>query len=579
MLNQKQFNMALAVFAALLFASFTYPPHFHPYRTYFQDAFGIFSVILCIGYMACNSKATLRIPNAVIVPLALIVVIAVQTWNGFILYRIDMVFPVIYLICFAIALICGATLAMQEDGLKSLAFTFAWTFILIGVLSVLMQQVQVINLDWTPFLDPLSFTDTLRPYANVAQPNLLALLLCFSLISVWFVYLHFKLRYWAAFCIAVLLLWGLALTQSRIAWIILPLFLIICWRQPPHTARVSRLVLILLITLFAGFIFLVPVVFDLLGIAAQSVHERAGQTTVRLILWQQAWQMSLTHPWFGVGWFQFGPTQVATASFFAPAEYSEFAHNTLLNFAAEIGWPLTLLLSAGVIYWIYLCCIRRWDNLCVRYIGLMLVAISVHSMVEFPLWHGFVLMPFGVMVGALHVERIGWENLFVGRKWLLAFSVTAAVLFGGITWDYMRVVDGFTALKWIQEGKKTGVGSIDRPEFTLFSQYYDYFHLIKIDVNPGMSKEDMKFLERVALRNGFTPILGRLAIAAANNGRPAEALQALIVIQRLDGVDYPAVYENWRGYAAGSVALYGGIFHRMPKPQPLPKRPAAGNVF
>jgi hypothetical protein len=277
--------------------------------------------------------------------------------------------------------------------------------------------------------------------------------------------------------------------------------------------------------------------------------------------------MSIIHPWLGVGWFQFGRYQFLSAAAFGPHnEYSDFAHNIILNFAAETGWPVTLLFIAGCIFWIYQCCIKQWSNLPVRFMTLMLIAVGVHSMVEFPLWYGHILIPVGLMVGAMHTKRTGQKTIQIGSAWFAGIGLAGAALVGAISWDYCHVVNGFEAMNMIQTGRQTTTDGVKKPAWTLFPQYFDYFHIIEIEIKSGMSHEDLAFLERVTARFAFSPILIRLSNAYILNNRPEDALHMLVTLSRLDARRYTTVYSQWRDAARDNPVAYGSVFNRMPLP-------------
>lgn len=563
--NEKRLTVSLCIFAFFLFSSYLIPFHHHPYRSFYNDAFAIFSVIFALAWMGFAKQLVLRIPSSVLLPLLLMVIIGLQTWSGLLLYPIDSFFPIIYLISLISALVYGATISAQPNGLKKLSYTLASIFIAAGLISVVAQMVQLLNLNWYPYVMPLTHDKNLRPFGNLAQPNLLSLLMCFSIASCWYLYVMRQIKASTAVGFVLFLLIGLTLAQSRICWIILPMLIVLCWHQPPDCPKVSKLVLIVLLLLFIALVIGTPELMKSLGIVLDTAEQRAGQTSVRLVLWEQAWTISLLHPWFGSGWFQFGAQQAMLSALFPPTEYSDYAHNIVLDLAAEIGWPITILLFSAAAYWFYHSVIRRWKTLEVRYMSLLLLAILVHSLVEFPLWFAYMLMPFGVMVGALSIAQLGWREVIVAKKWVGGVLVLSVLILSGITWDFNRVKNGFVALAWQQAGEKEGIGSTDKPELTLFPQFYDYFQVAKIDIQPGMPKEDIQFIERVALRFAFTPVLGRLAVAYAQNQRPTEALQVLIAIHRLNGVDYPKIYTLWEGYAQEHPAVFGEIFKRMPR--------------
>jgi O-antigen ligase len=566
MLNKTQIWRSLFIFNALLVCGYIYTWHIHPYRMYYHDALAILGLIFMLGSFASVSKIRLLVPKIVIVPFMLIVVIGIQLMTNLILYPADVIFPILYLICFIVALICGATIATESGGLTMMCNAFGYSFIVGGIISVILQNLQLLDLNLLPWVNALDWNNALRPYANLAQPNLLALVLCFALASIWYIYSLRKIKPAFATAIAIILLWGLALTQSRIAWIILPLFVLFCWNAPADRPSMPKYLMLVLAILFVGFVLYVPGFLHFCGGVGDSVENRAGQTSVRLVLWQQAWAMSLAHPWIGVGWFQFGRNQVLIAEHFKPTEYSDYAHNILLNFAAEIGWPLTLLLVVGSLVWVYHCFIKTWASIHVRFLGLIFASIAVHSMVEFPLWYSIFLMPFGVMIGALNTGQMGAETIQISRVWIITFCLVSLTTMTAITWDYNRVVKGFTAIRLIQAGEISDTSTIKKPAFTLFPQFFDYFHIIEIPVTPKMQAKDIDFLELMAVRFAFGSVLNRLAIVYIDNQRPAEALMVLTILQRLNMTDYVGTYGDWKGFAKKNPDLYGEVFKRMPKP-------------
>jgi hypothetical protein len=199
-------------------------------------------------------------------------------------------------------------------------------------------------------------------------------------------------------------------------------------------------------------------------------------------------------------------------------------------------------------------------------LGLIIAAVVVHSMVEFPLWYGIVLFPFGVILGALNRSVAGERKINVSR------SMTAAVFVGGLmfvaaaSWDYTRVVLAFATLELEQQPSYRGPVYTNKPEFSLYSQFFDYCHVAKVNVTSGMDPDNIVFLERVSLRFGFPAILTRLALAYAYNHRQNEALQVLISIKYLHSIAYESTYKDWAGYAKQDPNFYSPLFDRMPKP-------------
>ena len=570
MLTSKQLFWTLTLFGVVFFSSFIHPFHIHPFRAFYHDATALLSVVLVLGCFGLVKKINLRIPASVVLPLGLVVVIGLQLWNEMILFPTDLIFPVVYLLGFALAMVVGATLAGMAGGLEKLCLTLAIGFVATGLLSVGFEQVQLFGLAGMPWVMPLLDLRAMRVYANIGQPNMLALHLCFALASVWWLYLSGRLRASLVLVMAVLFLWGMTLTQSRISWIILPLFLVLCWQPPQGSVPTSKWLLAGLLLLFALMVALTPALLTHFGLVQESALERAGHTSERLILWQQAWRITTLHPWLGVGWFQFGPQQVMLAPLFPQAEYSEYAHELVLELAVSFGWPLTLLILAASLYWMYQCCFRQWQRLPVRFAILIFAALGVHSLVEFPLWYATVLIPFGLLIGALHRPELGEKAFALARGWALSAALAMMVFMLVAAWDYLRVVIGFGAMMREQLGKPVLSGSTVKPELTLYSQFYDYFQVSKIKVEPGISAADVAFLERASIRFCYAPVLQRLALAYVYTSRPNEALQVLFTIERLQTRDYVKTYALWSTFAQQDPVNFAEIFKRMPKPKATP---------
>jgi hypothetical protein len=569
MLNNKQLNWLIASFSFLMFCSWIHPYHLHPLRNFYHDTLCIVALITGITCFAFVKKIELKIPSSIVLPLGLMVIVALQALNGFLVLPADSFYPLVDLLCFALAVIFGATVVSQRGGREKLLYGLALACISAGLLSLLFQHIQLIGIDAMPLVMPIKDHLVPRPYANFGQPNLLALVMCFSIASVWWMYATRSLNKWVGLGIVIALLWGVTLTQSRMAWMILPCFVLANWFQPINCTPVARRTLISLLLLFMAMVVSAPHILDMLGFPIASLADRAAQTSVRIILWKQAWALSLLHPWFGVGWLQFGANQVKIAYLFPPTEPVDYAHNIILNFAAELGWPITLLVIVGVGCWFKVSCINHWNKPPVRFLSLMFIAVSLHSMVEFPLWNAFILIPFGVMVGAVHDVSLGLKSIQAAREWVISFCIASIVSIGVVCFDYHRVVNGFQALYQQQTNDPIGAGGTEKPEWTLFPQFYDFFRIDKIKIYQGMAQSDITFLEKMSLEFGFPPVLERLSLAYALNGRPNESLRVVIIEKHLFEGYYPNTYALWAGYAAISPDQCGVVFNHMPKPEKM----------
>jgi len=556
-------------FAVLYLAANLLSIHVHPFRTYYHEALLVLAVlIVTLGFVKYRS-VRLRLPELIVIYLFLICffllqVLLKQTQFQYVVY------PLFYVVLAALAMIIGATWTAESIGAEKLCLMFSLVQLSAAVLSVLMQCVQISGIDLSPVVMYMTHnSDTpMRAFANVAQPNQLALLLCFGLASIWWLVQAKRLAGFSALGLSLFLLWGLVLTQSRIAWIILPVFVLLSWFRWVGELAINRSVLLFLLLVFVGLVWCLPSIAEFFGFSGASVAERVGGRSERSGLLQQAWFMIKQYPWFGVGWFGFGGEQVKIAADFPSTIYAEHSHNLVLNLMAELGVPASLLILGGLLFWFYQTCVARAaaKNNQVAFVVLSLIAVGVHSMVEFPLWYAYVLLPISVLMGMLHQMRWptqGWA-VTVPRVVPVVISVMGMVVLVLVTLDYQRVVNGFKAFRQSQTIAAVPQDSIVRPTWTLLPDYFDYFQLMKVTPKEKMLAQEIAFVERMSLRFGYVHVLNKLAEVYVLNGQPAKAQRILQTLQRLHPVAYPAYFDYWQSLAQNDER-FALVFLQIPK--------------
>ncbi|WP_295750657.1 O-antigen ligase family protein [Undibacterium sp.] len=433
-----------------------------------------------------------------------------------------------------------------------------------ALLSLVMQQLQLAGVDATPFVMYMVPSAQLRPFANVAQPNQLALLFCLALGSLWYLYQTMRLPAKISILLALCLLWGLVLTQSRIGWLIIPLFALLAGLAKVGELSINRTVLGGLLLLYIALVLGLPQLGQWLGFSSASVAAHVGGRSERWVLIQQAWQMAASHPWLGVGWFGFGAEQVRIAADFSSTTYAEHSHNLLLNFAAELGWPATILIFSGLSWWLWQCCIKVKASMPVRFAIFCLIAVGVHSMVEFPLWYAYVLMPVGLLMGMLHQLRWPAAGRVLPRAAIVLPSVAALLAMVLLTVDYQRVVNGFNILRTGKTYTGADKRALTRPQFTLFGEYFLYFDVMGVTAHEGMSAAEIAAVEHMSRRFGFVHILNKLAEVYALNGQPQKAERTMLTLQRLHPYSYPEYFDYWKSQAELDQR-YAVVFIAMPK--------------
>lgn len=572
MSNTKKKNNALLLLGACLFFAFLSPFHFLPFSSFYNEWLAILGVVIVFAYMVTERTVIVPITWITIIPITLAIFVAAQAFSGLLTANGDVVIPIAYFIVVAITIVLGASITAEKGGATRLCMALSGAHLAAGIASVIIASLQFMGAEavFDPFTMVMTHNATaIRPIANIAQPNQLALLLCIAIASVWWLYQVSKLRENIAFVTVLGLLWGLAITQSRIGWVIVPSFACFVWVTGRHKVfkKISTQFVIGIVLIYAAIIAVLPHIASLLGTEVNTVVARVGTGSERVVLLQQAWQISMSHPWFGAGWYEFGPQQLKIGADFAPSGYSQHAHNIVMNFAAEVGWLLTTLVFGALAYWIFKICFRKKFSKEVGFALLVFIAISIHSMVEFPLWYAYFLMPLAFLIGMVHQEQLGSTSIKLHRvsvNFLLLILLSGVLL---IAMDYRKLMSATWTAGWVSLGMQTSILSTNnQPEFTIFPHYYEYFQAKKLEIHEDMPHEKIALMERVSKRFGYVDMLERMALVYALNKRPEDANNMLNVISKLHSNYYPKIFQSWKNHAVRDPDKFGNIFKRMVKP-------------
>ena len=118
----------------------------------------------------------------------------------------------------------------------------------------------------------------------------------------------------------------------------------------------------------------------------------------RLRIWADALQLIAAHPWTGVGWGNFNFAWSLTPLPQRHTAFFDHTHNLPLQLAVELGLPLALLIC-GLLLWALVQAARRaWvapgaTSAAGRCALMMVLLIGLHSLLEYPLWYAYFLLP------------------------------------------------------------------------------------------------------------------------------------------------------------------------------------------
>ena len=191
----------------------------------------------------------------------------------------------------------------------------------------------------------------------------------------------------------------------------------------------------------------------------------------RYKIWWNSLALIAQHPWLGVGFGEFNFAWTLTPFPDRPVAFFDHAHNLVLQFAVEMGLPITVALLALVAWALWLaaqCAVADGREPVARFTRLfktnadlpsstermpmqraafvMVVMVAVHSLLEYPLWYAYFLLPAAFAFG-LCLERPDARDTAlaasssgdVTRPFVLA---SMALILGATLalYDYSRVV-------------------------------------------------------------------------------------------------------------------------------------------
>lgn len=123
-------------------------------------------------------------------------------------------------------------------------------------------------------------------------------------------------------------------------------------------------------------------------------------------IWSNTLGMIAAHPWTGTGAGAFNYVWTMTPFPDRPIAFFDHSHNLPLQLAAELGIPMAALLLGLLLaaIWFAREALTHPDThiACSARSALMLwVLVGVHSLLEYPLWYEYFLLPAAVMLGWL----------------------------------------------------------------------------------------------------------------------------------------------------------------------------------
>jgi hypothetical protein len=419
-----------------------------------------------------------------------------------------------------LSLLVGAFAEKTKPGKAIEALLVA--IVLASMVSVGMQLYQWLSLSGAEsWILPLAET---RPFANLAQPNQLATFLLWGLTAVAWAALHNKLGPAVALFVALFLLFGVALTQSRTA--ILTIFLLLgmtCyWRKLwPASNEVVKVAAALAAYFGACLLLIEPISTALLLEKPFNAVTRIAGPDIRWDVLKLFIDAALQKPWLGYGWTTLAPAQLAVAENH-PSLGGIFqqSHNLFLDLILWLGIPMGGAVSVGLTAW-FIGHLRRVACAKDALLVMFLLVVAVHAMLELPLHYAYMLLPAGLVAGTLDARLSAPVLLHTGRRVMVAIWLMAAVLLAAITRDYLLIEADFQALRF--ERAYNMAPPKNPPRILVLSQLAEFIRFGRSAANAGMSQAQLNEMRDASEVFPSPSNLYLYTAALAMNGRADEA--------------------------------------------------------
>ncbi|MEQ1806090.1 MAG: Wzy polymerase domain-containing protein, partial [Burkholderiaceae bacterium] len=315
----------------------------------------------------------------------------------------------------AAALVASAALVValgnvaSRNGLGSSMFlALCVAFLIAGLASCVIGIIQVYLPTWADG-DLIARSSVVgRSVGNLRQPNHLCSLLLWSIVAaLWLGEAQF-LRRALAIVFAGLMLFVVVLSGSRSGG--LGALLLAFWGLLDRRRARSTRVALLLAPLAYGFFWIGATAWAPRGAHAFGGAGRFSATgdisSSRFGIWSNTLDLIRTHPWFGVGFGEFNFAWTLTEFPNRPVAFFDHTHNLPLQLAVELGLALAALVLATLGWALWRAarnCMLPPDPDEVaspqRAAFVMVLLVLMHSLLEYPLWYAYFLLPTAFLLG------------------------------------------------------------------------------------------------------------------------------------------------------------------------------------
>ncbi|WP_179992170.1 MULTISPECIES: PglL family O-oligosaccharyltransferase [unclassified Acinetobacter] len=428
-------KFTLALIAAILISlAWLMPVHYRPWVTYTGELYSFFT-LLALAAIVLKEKIKLPVISLPLLLLACIPVVQFLAEQVF-FFSVAMI-GALYVLSFWLASVLGYNFSTGQFSREETFTNLSYVFLASGTITGLIALCQWSNLD-SVLPGMVNISGTTRPYANFAQPNNMATFLVMALISCLYLYEKKKIQTKWLFSCAAIIVMGVALSQSRTAWVAaIAIMLYLAFYQYKGIIRLkwyySTAWFIFFVSCIVAFPLLSQLATQLMDaqvVQSRDVVSRATGDMSRLAIWQQMLAAIQAEPWWGYGWYQTSVAFVSISDTVQGPVWVRSAHNFIIDFLLWNGLIVGLPFLAYFGYLGYQ--LQRWVKTPESVIGILMIgAFLTHAMFEFPQHYAYFLLPVGFILGTVLAQNLKIKIIVmpsIGMKFIFVVGLLLLIL-------------------------------------------------------------------------------------------------------------------------------------------------------
>lgn len=483
-LGNTSLKVAYAFLALMLSLPFLLPWHRLPIPSFYSESLAIV-LGLCVGFAisiwTIRQERTWNFPRVIVLPLTFLVIVSAQWVAGYFAYTTQAVIVFGYFLWLALLMCVGHTLAKYDREIhlpfRSLQL-ISLSLLFGGLLSGLIGFMQYFGVP--KILQPIVNSPVrldVGVFGNIAQQNHFASYLALALCSVFYLRSQKTLTKIQGIVVGLILIFAMFLSASRSVYLHCLWILVVFFFKGKLRWRwiIILLCSVVVFGCFLSWLELPQLRRDL------QLSETIG---VRFYLWEHAWEMFKSQPIFGVGFnnfaFQF-VQQLAITDIATLWGIDQYAHNLFLQILAVSGLLGFLGLTIPLVR-VIRSQVREPLTSGRTYMIACLGVLSIHSMLEQPLYYSYFLGIAALLLGYIDVSTCALSRL---RKFNICIAVVLPLMLVLVTktgWDFYLIESTFFS-------REKSVQSSDETDYKVIISSLNHRTLLQADLEAIMPSE------------------------------------------------------------------------------------------